>query len=114
MDNLCIFIPVLKNFSHLRKIYTKIFCRIKYSYYLCVKFTQSLFYTYYNIKHETMSKNNSSGPGFLFMLYILISQIMTAVFFIEYCRSDDSLLEIIFIDTILAELKGLLWFLFVF
>ena len=38
---------------------------------------------------------------------------MTVVFFIQYCKADDSLLEIIFIDSILSELKGLLWIFFI-
>ena len=35
--------------------------------------------------------------GFLYAIYLIMSQIMTVVFFIQYCRTD-SLLEIIFID----------------
>ena len=54
----------------------------------------------------------SSVPGCLMTLYILISQVMTLVFFIEYCRKD-SILEIIFIDSWLSELKGLLWVFFI-
>ena len=55
----------------------------------------------------------SSIFGFITVLYFIISQIMTIVFFIGYCRSDDSLLEIIFIDSFLSELKGLLWVFFI-
>ena len=55
----------------------------------------------------------SSIMGLLMGLYFLLSQIMTVVFFIGYCRSDDSIIEIIFIDTILSELKGLLWIFFI-
>jgi len=55
----------------------------------------------------------SSVLGIIAGLYFLISQIMTVVFFIGYCRSDDSIFEIIFIDTILSELKGLLWIFFI-
>ena len=46
--------------------------------------------------------------GFLYAIYLIMSQIMTVVFFIQYCRTD-SLLEIIFIDSFLSEFKGLLW-----
>lgn len=45
-------------------------------------------------------------------LYLIISQIATIVFFIGYCRTD-SILEIIFIDSILSEIKGLLWIFFI-
>lgn len=59
------------------------------------------------------SENNlSSVFGCLIYLYGIISQIMTLVFFIEYCRTD-SILEIIFLDVILSELKGLLWIFFI-
>lgn len=51
--------------------------------------------------------------GFFTMAYLVISQIMTVVFFIGYCRSDDSILEIIFLDSILSEIKGLLWIFFI-
>ena len=57
-----------------------------------------------------MESNNalSNIGGCLLYLYGIISQIMTIVFFIEYCRTD-SILEIIFIDGIISEAKGLLW-----
>ena len=51
--------------------------------------------------------------GFLLWGYGIVSQVMSLVFFIQYCKSDDSLLEIIFIDSILSELKGLLWIFFI-
>ena len=51
--------------------------------------------------------------GILLWLYGIMSQIMAMVFFIGYCRSDDSILEIIFIDTLLSEIKGLLWIIFI-
>ena len=51
--------------------------------------------------------------GFILSIYFLISQVMTILFFIAYCRTDSSLLKIIFIDGILSELKGLLWILFI-
>lgn len=50
--------------------------------------------------------------GFLYAVYLIMSQIMTIVFFIQYCRTD-SLLEIIFIDALLSEFKGLLWIIFI-
>lgn len=45
-------------------------------------------------------------------IYGVISQIMTFVFFVDFCRKD-SLLEILFIDTWLSEIKGLLWVFFI-
>ena len=50
--------------------------------------------------------------GFLYAIYLILSQIMTVVFFIQYFRTD-SLLEIIFIDSFLSEFKGLLWIIFI-
>lgn len=55
----------------------------------------------------------SAIAGFLLWAYFIASQIMSFVFFIDYCRSDDSILQIIFIDTLLSEIKGLLWIFFV-
>ena len=62
-----------------------------------------------------MGNNDTSSAivGFLLWAYFIVSQIMTLVFFIDYCRASDSLLEIIFIDTILSEIKGLLWIFFI-
>jgi lipid-A-disaccharide synthase-like uncharacterized protein len=51
--------------------------------------------------------------GIIFWLYSIISQIMTVVYFIEYCRTDDSLLKIILLDPILSEIKGILWIIFI-
>ena len=45
-------------------------------------------------------------------IYGVISQIMTFVFFVDFCRKD-SLLEILFIDTWLSEIKGFLWIFFI-
>ncbi len=50
--------------------------------------------------------------GFIMGIYGIISQIMTFVFFVDFCRTD-SLLQILFIDTWLSELKGLLWIFFI-
>lgn len=50
--------------------------------------------------------------GCLFALYMPVSQIMALVFFVRYCKVDP-LCEIIFVDTILAEIKGLLWIFFI-
>lgn len=64
-----------------------------------------------------MSSDNDFGSsclGILFILYCIISQIMTAIFFIGYCKVDNSLLSILFIDPILAEIKGWLWIFFLF
>lgn len=62
-----------------------------------------------------MRENNSSSAvlSFVIGIYMLISQIMTLVFFVDYCKADDSLLKIILVDPILAELKGLLWIFFI-
>ncbi len=51
--------------------------------------------------------------GCIAQIYIVISQIMAVVFFISYCKEDDSLLEIIFIDSFLSEIKGFLWIFFI-
>lgn len=51
--------------------------------------------------------------GIILWLYGIMSQIMAIVFFIGYCRSNDSILEIIFIDSWLSEIKGLLWIIFI-
>ena len=50
--------------------------------------------------------------GILIWLYAIASQIMALVFFIEYCKSD-SFAEILFIDSWLSEIKGLLWIFFI-
>jgi hypothetical protein len=50
--------------------------------------------------------------GILIWIYGFISQIMTLVFFVEFCKTD-SLLQILFIDTWLSELKGLFWIFFI-
>ncbi len=55
----------------------------------------------------------STVGGFLLQIYLIVSQIMTVVFFVQYCRTDSSLLKIILIDPILSELKGLLWIFFI-
>ncbi len=51
--------------------------------------------------------------GILLGLYILVSQIMTVVFFVDFCRDWDSIVSIILLGPILAELKGLLWIFFI-
>ena len=45
-------------------------------------------------------------------IYGIISQIMTLVFFIDFCRTD-SFFQILFIDTWLSEIKGFLWIFFI-
>lgn len=50
--------------------------------------------------------------GFVMWLYFIVSQIMTLVFFVQYCRKD-SFIEIILIDGVLSEVKGLLWIFFI-
>ena len=61
-----------------------------------------------------MKNENGLGTIFsvIFCLYMIISQIMTVIFFIGYCK-EDSVFEIIFIDTWLSEIKGLLWIFFI-
>ena len=54
----------------------------------------------------------STITGFLMWAYGIVSQIMALVFFIQYCKTD-SILEIIFIDTWLSEIKGILWIFFI-
>ncbi len=54
----------------------------------------------------------STIAGFLAWAYGIVSQIMALVFFIDFCKTD-SLLQIIFIDSWLAEIKGLLWIFFI-
>ena len=60
-----------------------------------------------------MSNSDNSFGGILLFIYLAISQIMTVVFFVQYCKVDDSMLKIIVIDPILSEIKGLLWIFFV-
>ena len=50
--------------------------------------------------------------GIIVWIYGIISQIMTMAFFVQFCRTD-SFWEILFIDTWLSELKGLLWIFFI-
>ncbi len=50
--------------------------------------------------------------GVIMWIYGIVSQIMTFVFFVDFCRTD-SLLQILFIDTWLSEIKGILWIFFI-
>ena len=61
-----------------------------------------------------MEKKNPLGIvlGLLGWAYGIMSQIMSFVCFVKYCKTD-SLLEIIFIDTWLSEIKGVLWIFFI-
>lgn len=54
----------------------------------------------------------SNCLGCLLCIYLAISELMAAVFFREYCLTD-SIARILFIDPFLAEIKGLLWFVFI-
>ena len=45
-------------------------------------------------------------------IYGIISQIMTLVFFIDFCKTD-SFWQILFIDTWLSEIKGFFWIFFI-
>ena len=51
--------------------------------------------------------------GTIIWIYGIISQIMTFVFFVGFCKTD-SFLQILFVDTWLSEIKGLLWIFFIF
>ena len=57
------------------------------------------------IKGDTIMENIFAV---IMWIYGIISQIMSLVFFIDFCRTD-SFLQILFIDTWLSELKGILW-----
>lgn len=46
-------------------------------------------------------------------IYCIISQVMTVVFFVDFCKEWDSIIKIIFLGPVLAELKGLLWIIFI-
>lgn len=59
-----------------------------------------------------MKEKLHGSLGFLYAIYIIMSQIMTIVFFVKYCRTD-TLFEIIFWDLFLSEIKGLLWIVFI-
>ena len=59
-----------------------------------------------------MNDSISTVTGVLLWIYGIISQLMTLVFFIQYCKTD-SIFEIIFIDSWLSEIKGLLWIFFI-
>ena len=65
-----------------------------------------------NKKEKDMKELSNTTTGIRIWLYGIISQIMALVFFIQYCRKD-SLLEIIFLDSWLSEIKGILWIFFI-
>ena len=46
---------------------------------------------------------------FLAWIYLLISQLMSVIFFIDICKEWDSLVGIIFLGPFVAEFKGLFW-----
>ena len=54
-----------------------------------------------------------SVGGFLVGIYLLISQIMSIIFFVDVCKEWDSLLGIIFLGPLVAEFKGILWIFFI-
>jgi len=54
----------------------------------------------------------NSFLGILAWLYAIMSQIMTVIFFVQYCKIDP-LWEILLIDPILSEIKGILWIVFI-
>jgi len=51
--------------------------------------------------------------GFLVGLYLVISQIMGLIFYIDVCKTWDSILAIIFLGPFVAEFQGLLWIFFI-
>ena len=59
-----------------------------------------------------MNDTISTITGFLMWAYGFISQIMALVFFIQYCK-EDPILEIMFIDSWISEIKGILWIFFI-
>lgn len=46
---------------------------------------------------------------FLVGVYLLISQVMSVVFFIDICKTWDSILGIILLGPLVAEFKGIFW-----
>ena len=51
--------------------------------------------------------------GILMAIYVIVSQIMCLVFWIQYIQAGDSIIEIIFVDIVLSEIKGILWIFFI-
>lgn len=51
--------------------------------------------------------------GWFFALYFIVGQILAMVWFVQYCKTDNSILEIIFLDSFLSEIKGILWIFFI-
>jgi len=46
---------------------------------------------------------------FLVGIYLLISQLMSVIFFIDICKTWDSIIGIILLGPIVAEFKGIFW-----
>lgn len=46
---------------------------------------------------------------FLAGIYLIISQVMSIIFYIDICREWDSILGIILFGPFVAEFKGLFW-----
>ena len=46
---------------------------------------------------------------FLVGIYLLISQVMSVIFFIDVCKTWDSIIGIILLGPIVAEFKGIFW-----
>ena len=45
----------------------------------------------------------------LAVIYFILSQIFSIIFFVDICKEWDSWVAIIFVGPIWAEIKGLLW-----
>ena len=60
-----------------------------------------------------MSEKKTSFWGIALVCYLIVSQIMTVIFFIDLCKEWDSVLKIVFLGPIWAEIKGILCFFFI-
>lgn len=49
----------------------------------------------------------------LVVIYIILSQVFSVIFFIDYVKETESILKIVFLGPIIAELKGILWIFFI-
>jgi hypothetical protein len=58
-------------------------------------------------------KNGSNFRGrlysIIFWLYLIISQGVAVFYFIQIVKGESSWVKLIFIDPLMAEIKGILW-----
>lgn len=58
-------------------------------------------------------KNNTKLRGFLYGLffwtYLAISQVVAVYYFLQIYKDEASWVKLIFIDPLMAEIKGILW-----